>query len=162
MNLDEYKQHIWQQTSILVLCSSTAKNLFPVIVECTNNHSITLVPCLTVFWTYLRQISAQIYQETDKYNKTLLAKTVKITDCQILVLSPTQITDHWILVLSPTQIWGFITENSKDIIWKLKILPCKRISPASSHQVSAHLDPYKWAKDQIFYTMSKPTLLTSW
>ena len=32
--------NIWQQ-SLLVLCSSTVKELVPVIVEYTNSHSIT-------------------------------------------------------------------------------------------------------------------------
>ena len=39
---DEYKQQIWQPTSILVLCSHTVKEPVPVIAECTKHHSIIL------------------------------------------------------------------------------------------------------------------------
>ena len=35
MNFDEYMCNIWQQTSLIVLCSSTVKEPVPVQLECT-------------------------------------------------------------------------------------------------------------------------------
>ena len=42
MNFDEYKQHIWQANMYFSFVLRYRKNLFPVVLECNQHHSITV------------------------------------------------------------------------------------------------------------------------